>query len=169
MQARIVVTSADSQGGPIDVGATFLQPSYPSAIQEVKFTADTSLVQASAVYTVEYTLVVPLVAGSCLIYVNFPYPDFNLAVTPVTAIDGFGMTGPSRSFAYVANANLNQIIITDACRTYFYETSLYSQTFNFYGLKNPSVAKTTAAISMQVWDGAGGQVAELKTDNSPTF
>lgn len=120
-------------------------------------------------YTVEYTLVVPLMEGSCLIYINLPYPDFNLAVTPVTAIDGFGMTGPSRSFNYVANNNLNQIIITDACRTYFYESSLYSQTFNLYGLKNPAVAKNTAAISMQVWDNAGGQVAQLTTDNSPVF
>jgi len=31
------------------------------------------------------------------------------------------------------------------------------------------VAKATAPISVQIWDGAGGQVAELTTAQSPSF
>ena len=55
--------------------------------------------------------------GACLIYLNLPFPDFNLANTPITAVQGYGMTGPLRSFRFTLNLNLNQLIVTDACTT----------------------------------------------------
>ena len=103
---------------------------------------------------ISFNLNVPIYPGQCPIQINLPYPDFNLALTPVTAIEGFGMFGPLRSFQFRMDLNANSVIITDACQSYVLQS--IPQTIYIYGLSNPEVAKATAPISIEIWDSAGG-------------
>lgn len=130
----------------------------PSQIVDAQIQADDQTVQESAIYTLTFSVTVPMEQNSCTIAIYLPYPDFNLVLTPITSVQGvglFGLYGGQRSFQFEVSTNDNSIIISDACsQGFILPTS--PATFYLYGLNNPEVSKLLDPISIKIWNSVNG-------------
>ncbi|CDW73373.1 UNKNOWN [Stylonychia lemnae] len=163
---QITVQTTDSVFGVIDTDVITLVANSASVIVSSSIQAEQKIVQEKSNYTIQFTVQVPMYAG-CLLVIQLPWPDYDLNVDTIDAIQGYGSFKAARYLNFNINSRLNQITITDACK--FYVLPNIPSNIIIEGIKNPYTTKTTDGFQIQMLDSVNSQIALVSQANGPKF